>query len=117
VTGPVDFEDDTLAVGQQEQEVHPVSQQGVPPALADGLGVPSAAIPRAAGREACHRAAVDLVIQVVEVPLGRRVSRKAAKEPLIQGALGLPSSAMCRVPFHHACKSRQRTPSVPMGRS
>ena len=87
--GSVDFEDDPLAVGQQEQEVHPVPQQGSRAALADRLGVPVQPYLGQQRGEVGHCGAVDLVVEVEQVPLGRGIAGKGAGEPLVQRPLGL----------------------------
>lgn len=86
---PVDFEDDPLAVRHQEQEVHAVSQQGIPATFTDRLGVPVQPYFGQQCGEVGYGAAVDLVVKVVQLPLRRRAAGKAADEPLVQGSLGL----------------------------
>lgn len=89
VVGSVDFEDDPLVVGQQVKEVHAVAQQGSRAALADGLGVPVQPYLGQQRGEAGYCGAVDLVVEVEQVPLGRGVAGKGAGEPLVQRPLGL----------------------------
>jgi hypothetical protein len=62
VLGSVHFEDDSLTMGQEEQEVHPESQQGPRAALADRFRIPMQPYLGQKGGEVLHRAAVDLVV-------------------------------------------------------
>ena len=71
VLGSVHFEDDSLAMGQEEQEVHAESQQGFRAALADCPWVPVQPYLGQERREVRHRAAVDLVVELVQIPLRR----------------------------------------------
>lgn len=77
-----------------------MSQQGIPAAFPDRLGVPVEPYFWEQGGKVGHRVAVNFMVKVVEVPLGRRVAGKAACEPLVQGLLGLVvvRDALCVLP-------------------
>lgn len=65
----VDFEDDPLTVRQQEQEIHPEPQQGIPSAFADCLRVPVQPYLGQERRKVAHGRRVDLVVEGKQVPL------------------------------------------------
>jgi hypothetical protein len=66
-----------------------VPQQGSRAALADCFGVPVQPYLGQECGEVGHRTAVDLVIKIEQVPLGGRVTGKAADQSLVQRLLGL----------------------------
>jgi hypothetical protein len=84
VLGSVHFDDDSLAMGQEEQEVHAESQQSFRAALADCLWVPVQPYLRQERRKVLHRASVDLVVELIQIPLWRRVFGQAADKPPVQ---------------------------------
>ncbi len=89
VGGAVDFEDDPVAMGQQEQEVHAEAQHGLGAALTGSLGVPVQPDLGQERREAREIVPLDVVVDVEQVPLQGRVGGQAAAEPLVQRGLGL----------------------------
>lgn len=88
VMGSVHFEDDSLPIRQEEQEIHAESQQCFTAAVADGLWVPVQPYFGQERREVLHCAAVDLVVELVQILLRRRVFGQATDKPLVERLLG-----------------------------
>jgi hypothetical protein len=72
----VGFQDNPLAVGKQEQEVHPEPQQGAWSAFLDGLVIPVQPHLGQERREVVHDGGVEVVVDGEQVPLRGELPRR-----------------------------------------